>query len=113
MEWGAPLALGQLDPEKFSRVVKVMGDSKYHNFALYAWLEQHSSGKWELEVKTRPKGSKGFVLLKKRWVVERTFAWLGRSRRLSKDYERLASSSEAHCKVSMIHLMLRKLKSAV
>jgi transposase len=109
---GAPLALGQLDPEKFSRVVKVLGDSKYHNFALYAWLEQHSSGKWELEVKTRPKGSKGFVLLKKRWVVERTFAWLGRSRRLSKDYERLASSSEAHCKVSMIHLMLRKLKSA-
>ena len=108
----APQVMGQLDPKQFARLVKVMGDNKYHNHRFYAWLGQHSGGKWELEVKNRPKGSKEFVPLKMRWVVERTFAWLGRSRRLSKDYERLTSSSEAHCKISMIHLMLKRLKSA-
>ena len=48
--------------------------------------------------------------LHRRWVVERTFAWLGRSRRNSKDYERTTSSSEAMVQVSMIHLMLNRLK---
>jgi putative transposase len=106
----APQVMGQLDPQQFARLMKVMGDNKYHNHRFYAWLGQHSGGKWELEVKSRPKGSKEFVPLRMRWVVERTFAWLGRSRRLSKDYERLTSSSEAHCKISMIHLMLKRLK---
>jgi transposase len=108
----APQVMGQLDPEQFARLVKVMGDNKYHNHKFYAWVGHHSRGKWELEVKNRPKGSKEFVPLKMRWVVERTFAWLGRSRRLSKDYERLTSSSETHCKISMIHLMLKRLKPA-
>jgi putative transposase len=108
----ASLVLGEIDPLKFPRLAKVLGDSKYHNHALYKWLREHSGGNWQLEVTRRPKGSKGFVVLKHRWVVERSFAWLGRSRRLSKDYERLTSSSEAHCKVSMIHLMLKRLKPA-
>ena len=108
----ASQVLGQIDPEKFPRLVKVLGDNKYHNHGLYAWVAQHSGGKWTLEVTPRPKGSKGFVPVKIRWVVERTFAWLGRSRRLSKDNERLTSSSEAHCKVAMIHLMLKRLKPA-
>jgi putative transposase len=50
------------------------------------------------------------VKLPRRWVVERTFAWLGRYRRHSRDYERYAESSEAMIKVSSIHLMLRLLK---
>jgi transposase len=108
----ALLLMAQLSPEQFPRLVKVLGDNKYHNHAFIKWLREYSDGKWELEVKLRPKGSKGFVLLRQRWVVERTFAWLGRSRRLSKDYERLPSSSEAHCKVSMIRLMLKRLKPA-
>ena len=57
----------------------------------------------------RPVGAKGFILLHRRWAVERTFAWLGRYRRNSKDYERLTTSSEAVVQVSMIHLMLRRL----
>jgi putative transposase len=51
----------------------------------------------------------GFVLLPKRWVAERSFAWLGRSRRLSKDYERRVESSEAMIRISSIHLLLRRL----
>jgi putative transposase len=63
-------------------------------------------------VVSRPEGSEGFVKLPQRWVVERTFAWLSRSRRLSKDYERETASSEAMIQVSMIHLMLRRLRPA-
>ena len=58
---------------------------------------------------SRPEGSQGFVLLPKRWVAERTFAWLGRYRRLSKDYERRNDSSEAMVKIASIHLMLQRL----
>ena len=61
-------------------------------------------------VVSRPEGSEGFVKLPQRWVVERTIAWLSRSRRLSKDYEREPASSEAMIQVSMIHLMLRRLR---
>ena len=65
---------------------------------------------FRLHVVSRPADSEGWVKLPQRWVVERTFAWLGRSRRLSKDYERLPESSEAMIKVSMIHHMLRRLR---
>ncbi len=51
----------------------------------------------------------GFRVLKRRWVVERTFAWLGRWRRLSKDYEQATSSSEAWIELAMVHLMARRL----
>ena len=57
-------------------------------------------------------GLKGFVILPKRWIVERTFGWLGRCRRLSKDYEALPETSETWIYVAMIHLMLRRLKPA-
>ena len=58
---------------------------------------------------SRPEGVKGFLLLPKRWVVERTFAWLSRYRRLSKDYEYLTLTSEAMIHVAMINLMVRRL----
>ena len=62
-----------------------------------------------IEVVARPPGSVGFVKLPKRWVVERTFAWLGRYRRNSRDYEWRPESSEAFITVCSIHQMLRRL----
>ena len=63
----------------------------------------------KIEVVERPPGSVGFVKLPKRWVVERTFAWLGRYRRNSRDYEWYAESSESMIKACSIHRMLRVL----
>jgi putative transposase len=56
-----------------------------------------------------PEGQRGFTLLPRRWVVERTFSWLYQSRRLSKDYERLAETSEVVVYMAMMRLMLRRL----
>ena len=105
----APAVLGDLDTTNYPRLVKVVADSKYHNHALYAWVENHADGRWALEVVRRPAGRAGWVRLPKRWVVERAFAWLGRYRRHSKDCERLTASSEAMIRISMIHVMLRRL----
>ncbi len=106
----APRVLEQLDYAEFPRLRVVYADGKYHNRALYRWAYTHTW--YDVRVVGRPAGAKGFVLLPKRWVVERTFAWLGRYRRLSKDYERLPEVGEAAIKVSMIHLMLRRLRPA-
>lgn len=65
---------------------------------------------WDLEIQRGPKGGKkGFVVRPWLWIVERTFAWLGRYRRLSKDYEYLTETSEAMIYLAMIHLMVRRL----
>ncbi|MCL2622128.1 MAG: transposase [Planctomycetaceae bacterium] len=64
---------------------------------------------WGLEATKRPKDSQGFVPVAKRWVVKRTFAWMGRKRSLSKDYERTITSSEATIKLANITLLLRRL----
>ena len=72
------------------------------------WMEKNTD--YKVEIVRRPDGAKGFVLLMHRWMSERTFAWLGRCRRLSKDYEHLTETSEAMVKISMIHLMLRRLE---
>jgi len=64
---------------------------------------------YTLEVVLRPPGSAGFTVLPRRWVVERTFAWMGRYRRLSKDYEALAASSEAVIWAACGMTMLRRL----
>jgi putative transposase len=101
--------LARLTGELFPRLEVIWADSKYHNHALNAWLALRPWLKWRLEVVSRPPGSKGFVLLPKRWVVERTFAWLGRARRLSKDYERTTASSEAMIRVRSIQMMLGRL----
>ena len=73
-------------------------------------MAEGDRARYVIEVVSRPAGSSGFVLLHRRWVVERTFAWLGRYRRHSRDYEVFTESSEAMIEVSSIHRMLRFLK---
>jgi putative transposase len=80
-----------------------------HYTARYLDEEVFDLAPFRRVVVSRPEGAEGFVKLPQRWVVERTFAWLLRSRRLSKDYERSPESSEAMVRVSMVHLMLRRL----
>jgi putative transposase len=101
--------LRKLTPEAYPRLRLLWADSKYHNHALQRWLTRHNAG-YRIEVVSRPLGAKGFVLLHRRWVVERTFAWMGRYRRLSKDYDYSTQSSEAQIQISAIHLMLRRLR---
>ena len=62
-----------------------------------------------MEVVARPKGQKGFVVVAGRWVVERSFAWIGRNRLLSREHEELPESSEAAIYLSMCRLMIKRL----
>jgi putative transposase len=68
-----------------------------------------AEGSWDLEVVERPAGTRGFSVQPRRWVVERTFGWLSRNRRLSKDYERKAQTSETLIQVAMIRLLVARL----
>jgi putative transposase len=100
--------LKQVQVQDFPRLQTIFADSKYHNYALEDWLAKNRPG-WRIEVKARPEGTRGFLPVRKRWVVERTNAWNGRARRNSKDYERKPESAAAMIHLSNIHLMLRKL----
>jgi putative transposase len=104
---GAEALFEQLKDQPMSRVRRMFADNKYHNYALYEWVEKSAS--WKLVIVRRPEGSEGWVKLPIRWTVERTFAWLGKCRRLSKDRERSVLSSEAFLKLAMIQLMLNRL----
>ena len=105
----APEVLGRLTAEHRTRLELVWADGKYHNHHLERWLAGSEVG-YRIEVVSRPPGSKGWVKLPRRWVVERTFAWLGRYRRNSRDYEWHTHSSEAMLRLSSIHRMLRLLR---
>jgi putative transposase len=99
---------GQVRGRDFPRLAVVYADNKYHNYDLYDWLIRHRRP-YALAVVSRPAGETGFKPLKIRWVAERTFAWLGRYRALSKDYEHQPQSSETVVKLAAIHHMLRRL----
>jgi putative transposase len=105
----APEVLRKLSAEHRTRLGLLWADTKYHNHELNAWLKQEQVG-YRIEIVSRPPGSRGYVKLPRRWVVERTFAWLGRYRRHSRDYERFSESSEAMIQVSSIHRMVKLLK---
>jgi putative transposase len=96
---------GQAD---FPRLRKVLGDHVYGNEGLPEWTEANM--KFRLAISGKKAGERGFRVIKWRWVVERTFAWLGRYRRHSRDYEKLPHTSESMLKVSSIQLMLKRLK---
>jgi putative transposase len=102
---GAKLVLGRVRG-RFPRLRLIWADQGYKAHFV-DWAK--AVGGWAVEIVARPKGQKGFAVLPRRWVVERTFAWLGRCRRLSKDDEALPETHEAWVHLSMIHLMPRRL----
>jgi putative transposase len=106
----AKTVASHLDRTNYPRLVKMWADSKYHNHDLYAHIKDNVDGSWELEIVSRPPEQTGWFLLPKRWVVERTFAWLGRYRINSKEYERLTRSSESQVYVSSVQLLLKRVK---
>lgn len=93
---------------KFPRLILIWADAGYAG-KLVEWVKAVCG--WILEIVKRNDDIKGFHVLPHRWVVERTFGWLNRYRRLSKDYEGLTESSGAMIYVAMIHLMVRRLAS--
>ena len=101
--------LGGLKPI-WPKVECVFADAGFESGPLARWLQEHSG--WRLEIVKRSPSQVGFAVQPKRWVVERTFAWLGRNRRLSKDYEETVQSSEAWILVAMIRLVLRRLSKS-
>jgi putative transposase len=104
----APEVLSRLTAEHRSRLQLIWADGTYRNHHLVEWLVKTETDFW-VEVVERPAGSVGFVKLIRRWVVERTFGWIGRCRRNSRDYERLTGSSESMIRISSIHRMLKLL----
>jgi len=69
-----------------------------------------ATGRWKIEIVKRS-NVKGFVVLPKRWIVERTFAWISQNRRLMRDFERYATTVAAFVRLAMIRLMLRRMTS--
>ena len=103
---GAKLVLAKL-LGFFPRLSLIWGDGGYAG-KLIEWTK--TLGGWTLQIVKRNDDLKGFVVLPRRWIVERTFAWLGRYRRLSKDYETLTDNSETMIRIAMINLMVHRLK---
>ena len=105
---GARQALTRLAQREWSRLEKILADAIYKGDKYLAdWIQENFG--WEIEVVEREPGSKGFQVIPKRWVVERTFAWLGRNRRLSKDYELHPATSETWIYLAMTALLVRRL----
>jgi putative transposase len=104
---GAKPVLGTVK-DRCPRLKVVWADGIYEKQWLIDWVRTQCG--WELTITKRSDKEKGFKVLPKRWVVERTFGWLGRYRRLSKDYERLTETSEAMIQMAMIHIMVRRLE---
>lgn len=102
---GARLLLGQL-PGGCKKLRKIWVDGGYSG-RLVEWVAEHF--KFCLAVVLRPKETKKFVLLPRRWVVERTFGWLNHSRRLSKSYECLTRTDETWVYIAMTRIMLYRL----
>ncbi len=106
---GARLVLARL-ADRCPRLRLIWADGGYQGPKLGAWLAQRAD--WVLEIVRRPTDASGFQVLPRRWVVERTFAWLGRYRRLSKDYEGRPETSETWIQIAMIDRMLHRLGPA-
>jgi putative transposase len=96
--------------QRWPRLRHVFADRIYRGPQLRSAIAD--CGPWTIEIVERPPGVKGFQLLPRRWVVERTFAWLGRSRRLAKDFERTIASATAWLLLASIRFLSRRLARA-
>src|SRR4051812_26244709 len=103
---GAREVLKKLKSRPFPRLEVVRADNAYGKYGLPSWVQRFKH--FVLELVRRPAKAVGWLLLPKRWVVERTFGWLGRYRIHSRDYERLPEHSETQIRISMIHRLLRR-----
>ena len=90
------------------RLKKTWADAAYRGKELADWCTQQGNG-WDLEIVERAPGSHGFSIQQRRWVVERSFAWLARNRRLANDYERKVQTSETLIELVAIRLLLCRL----
>lgn len=91
--------------ERFPRLTKLWADGTYRG----AFVEHAAEVGIDVEITTRLSDQSGFQVIPRRWVSERTFAWLGNYRRLSKDYEYWVYTSDAMIYAAMVHLMVRRL----
>jgi len=102
---GAKVLLEKVEG-KLSRLQRIWADGGYAG-QLVEWVKERYG--WVVEIVRRADAARGFVVLPRRWIVERTFGWQTLYRRLSKDYEYLVESSEAMIYAAMSHLMVRRL----
>jgi transposase len=93
--------------EQVSRLTTIWVDGGFDGESFMQWVMNFC--RWIVQVVLRPEQTKGFVLLKKRWVVERTFGWLMGCRRLVRDYELLPETSETFIYLAMIRIMVKRL----
>jgi transposase len=103
---GARLVLDTRTRRLFPFIERVFADAGYQGAALAAAVAK--TGAWTLEIVKRSELHR-FVVLPKRWIVERTLAWISRNRRLARDFERYARTVAAFVRLAMIRLMLRRL----
>ena len=103
---GARLVLDHRTRRLFPFIERVFADAGYQGAKAAAAIAQ--TGTWTLEIVKRNELHR-FVVLPKRWIVERTLAWISRNRRLARDFERYARSAAAFVRLAMIRVMLRRL----
>lgn len=105
IDWDGAIEVFRRVGSRLPRLAKVLADQAYRAEALAAWIEGNC--RWALETSGKRPGQTEFEPVKWRWIVERTFGWLGRYRRLSKDYEHNPRSSETWIYIALIHRMSR------
>ena len=104
---GAALVLDKRTRRLFPFIERIYADGGYQGPRVRAAAAR--TGTWKIEIVKRSDIAKGFVVLPKRWVVERTLAWISRNRRLARDFERYARTTAAFIRLAMIRIMLRRL----
>ena len=103
---GAPCVLKAIR-RRFPWLRHIFADGGYSGAKLKAAMRRH--GQWTIEIVKRSDATKGFVVLPRRWVVERTFAWLGRCRRLAKDWDKSLQSATAWAQIASIRMLTRRI----